>query len=273
MNKPTGFHVRHDLAPTHTHELLILLHATTSPQTAQDLQQAATQRGYKLRARKDYSKLLKSLTELRVLREEKGGVMLTDIGRIIVRMTMLQPDLLSEFIHFLYSVEHENNAGQRFSWSYRRVCNWLWETAPCPVNRDRLVNLVTASAAETFGLTGISFSISSIAGILNWVSTLSPQCIVTNRDGEYFRRRSECPIEVFILALDHVFRQYNSTDPQFVPLGAEFRQRVCEICLLASDAFDEMLNQAVTSFPCIQLRRERGDRIKIHEFSWFMLEN
>jgi len=41
---------------------------------------------------------------------------------------------------------------------------------------------------------------------------------------------------------------------------------------LAEDAFQEMLNQIETSFTRVQVRRERGERLSIIDFTWVQLE-
>ena len=61
MSKHSGFHVRHDLQPVLTQELLALFLSTPNGQTEEDLQQAANISGFRLRGRKDYGKLLNPL--------------------------------------------------------------------------------------------------------------------------------------------------------------------------------------------------------------------
>jgi hypothetical protein len=53
-DKPTGFHVRHDLRPDFTYELLMLLHALPCGQSETELKNTAEAQGYALRQRKDF---------------------------------------------------------------------------------------------------------------------------------------------------------------------------------------------------------------------------
>lgn len=269
MSKPTGFHVRHDLQPNFTYELLMLLQAIPEGQTEEDLHSAAQVQGYALRQRTSYGKLINSLEELGVLEKAHKLLRLTDQGRIISEISLFQRQLLGELIHFLYYTVFESNDNLRFSWSYRTVCDHLWMTSPCTVNRDRLVNIVVQNAVDEFGETSISFSTQSVMGILYWVGSLYPACL--DISGRVFSRRLYCPLEIFMLALYHVYQRFN-VDGMSVLLTPEMRQEVCQICLIVPEAFQEMLEQAEASFDCIKVRRERGERLAISGFSWKILK-
>lgn len=269
---PTGFHVRHDLAPIPTYELLTLLNASSKGQTQQDLQYLADLNGYKLRQRKDYYKLLLSLVELELISDSGHIYKLTPIGRVIAQIVIYQQDLLPDFIHFLYYTCFDLDPKKRFSWSYRQVCDFLWHSAPIAINRDRLVNLVTRDATQVFNLSGVSFSKSSIAGILNWLLELSPPCIAQQDKGQIFTRREYCSIEIFALALNHIFLLHKQNEPVSIPLTPEMRDVVSRICLITPDAFSDMLSKVEATFSNIHIRRERGERFYVKNFSWSTLE-
>lgn len=269
MAKVSGFHVRHDLQPVFTCELLMLLNASHDGQTEEMLQASAQSQGYMLRQRKDYGKLFNSLEELGVIAKQQKTVTLTPKGRIIAEVSLFQRQLLPEFIHFLYYTLFEANKNARFSWSYRTVCNHIWMTAPATLNRDRLVNIVVQNATSEFDETSISFSTQSVMGILYWIESLHPACM--DASGRLFNRRLYCPIEIFTLALQHVFQRYRA-EGMSVLLTPEIRQEVCQICLIVPEAFQEMLEQAETSFDHIQIRRERGERLVVTNLDWNFLK-
>jgi len=273
MSNTTGFHVRHDLLPSHTHEIITLLRAINGNGTREEVQQVAEQQGFTIRNRKDWSKPLKSLEELGILAEDKRHLGLTHTGKSIATLTTFQPDLLPDFVHFLYYTICDDDTGKRFSWSYRLICDSLWNSAPCIINRDKLVSLVTAQALETFHVNGISFSTNSVYGVLNWLSALTPACIVVQEDEQRFVRRSYCSVELFLLSLHHILRRNAEPDTWFLPITPEFRREVCRVCLIAPEAFSDMLDQVEANFDCLQVRHERGDRIAIKEFSWSTLES
>jgi hypothetical protein len=73
------------------------------------------------------------------------------------------------------------------------------------------------------------------------------------------------------LALNHLYEQHRG-DGLSVLLTPEIRQEVCQICLIVPEAFQEMLEQAETSFESVQVRRERGERLIMTGFNWNFLK-
>lgn len=269
MTKTTGFHVRHDLHPIFAFELLMLLRGISVEQTEEELRAAAYAQGFTLRQRKSFGKLLKSLEELGIVEKSRKSVALTERGQIIAEAVIYQRPLLGELIHFLYYTLFDTDNTLRFSWSYHIVCQHLWTTAPSTINRDRLVNIVTHNAIDDFSENSISFSTQSVLGILYWIESLCPTCL--DESGKLFSRRLYCPLETFVLALNHVYEQHSS-DSLSVLLTPEIRQEVCQICLIVPEAFQDMLEQAETSFTSVQIRRERGERLIMTGFSWDFLK-
>ena len=99
-NRPF-YHVRHDLQPKLTEELLILL-ADKAPCHLGLIQQAAAERGYRL-ANRSPEQLLASLGNLQIIaRREQGEISLTDLGKFIARTAKYNPNLLPDIIHFTY---------------------------------------------------------------------------------------------------------------------------------------------------------------------------
>lgn len=263
--KPTSYHVRHDLRPDLTFELLTLLHALPDGQQEEDLQRAADMQGYSLRQRKNYNKLLRSLDELELIERSRKSISLTEQGRIVANVMIYQRDLLTELVHIIYYTGYDNEDYKRFSWSYRTLCNWLWDSAPCEIHRDKLVNVVSQAAQNEFDEQGISFSTQSVSGILHWVTSLNPPCV--DNTGNIFNRRNYCPVETFMVALDHVYR-LKKEETLSIPLNNEIREQVCRICLITPESFSEMLELAERTFDAVQVWRKRGDRLVVSDFSW-----
>jgi hypothetical protein len=120
------YHVRHDLQPKLTEELLILLW-DKSPCSADTLLKAATARGYLL-AKRSPDQLLASLGNLRIIdHREHGAIYISYLGKLISRVAKYNPNLLPELIHFTYFITYnESDPASRFSWAYRLVCEHLW---------------------------------------------------------------------------------------------------------------------------------------------------
>lgn len=267
MSKLTGFHVRHDLRPNLVRELLQILQAQPIGCDDNDIQQIATAYGYDLRQRKSYAKLWLSLKELEIIERAGEAYTLNQYGQIIANMSTYYPYLFPEFIHFLYYTSWDNDENKRFSWSYRTVSLALWQSAPGVVDRDYLVNLVMQQAQERFLVDSISFSTSSIVGILNWLGALQPACLHQDEKVVYFKLRPYCSVELFTLALYHVWNKYRN-DNLYVSISDTLRRQVCQICLISIEAFTVMFGQAEDCFPALHVRRERGERFSLAGFSW-----
>lgn len=265
MKKPTGFHVRHDLRPQLTHELLLVLKTASMGLELKEIQTLAAQHGLELRHRKSYTKLLLSLRELNVIKQQAQNVCLSHIGETLAVLSLYQPHLLAECIHFLYMTSWDKETNNRVSWSYKTVCQLLWQNAPGTVDKDRLVRQVGQKAEEAFAVGDISFSVSSIAGIFQWLAQLQPPCLQEN----HFILRPYCPLETFMLAINHLYQ--TSGKQTYLPISPTLRQQVCQICLIPTEAFFDLLQQTDDCFPQLHIRRERGDRYAIHNFGWHHL--
>lgn len=268
MTAPSSFHVRHDLQPQFTYELLALLYSLPMGQSEESLRQQAEEQGFSLRLRKDYSKIISSLDDLDLVERSNKTLLLTPIGRTIAEIGIYQRTLLPELIHFLYMTAYETNPLLRWSWSYREVCNWLWMSAPCPLKGDKLVNIVSQLASSAFEEESISFSTQSVMGITNWLSALRPPCLDADK---VFSRRITCPIELFVLALHHVYEQQRQGALSLL-ITPNLRQDVCRICLITPEAFSELLEQTEAVFDCVEVRHERGERLAIAGFNWESLK-
>lgn len=266
--KPTGFHVRHDLRPDFTFELLTLLHALPVGQDDLSLQDAAEMQGYSLRQRTDYGKMLRSLEELDLVERGRQGIVLTERGSVVAQVMLFQRDLLAELVHVMYYTSYRHQGHKRFSWSYQTLCDWLWDSSPCEIQRDRLVNVVSRAAQKQFGEVGISFSTQSVSGILHWVNALNPACVINN--GTLFRLRNFCPIETFMVALQDTY-ELEKGEALSIPITEALQERVCRICLMAPESFSEMLDLAERTFDGVQVWRTRGERLAINGFSWHAL--
>lgn len=268
MTTPNSFHVRHDLQPQFTYELLALLYSLPMGQSEESLRQQAESQGFSLRLRKDYSKIISSLDDLDLVERTNKAILLTPTGRIVAELGIYQRSLLPELIHFLYMTAYDTNTLLRWSWSYRQVCHSLWMSAPCPLKSDKLVNIVSQLASSEFEEESISFSTQSVMGITNWLSALRPSCLDAQK---VFSRRLTCPIELFALALHHIYDQRRQGAVSIL-ITPDLRESVCRICLITPEVFSELLEQAEAVFDGINIRRERGERLAITGFSWESLK-
>ncbi len=261
------YHVRHDLQPKLTEELLVLLW-DKSPCTVDSLQKAAIRRGYRL-ANRSPDQLLASLGNLRIIgHREHSEVYLTDSGKLISRTAKYNPSLTPELIHFTYySIYDESNPSTRFSWAYRLVCDQLWKTRNFQINSHRLVTLVQEQAQQTFPdyeEYGVSFSQNSVTGILYWLEALNPPCVTQNQSGNRaFTRRAFCSSELLLLSLEYVRMKLGNPVAVQLQLSNEIRQAIARLCLVEEEALDGILQVTADAFGLVLRQTERGNWISM----------
>lgn len=262
-NRPF-YHVRHDLQPKLTEELLILLW-DKAPCHLEVIQQAAAKRGYQL-ANRSPEQLLASLGNLRIIgHRDHGEIYLSDLGKFIARAAKYNQSLLPELIHFTYYTAYDaNNPSTRFSWAYRLVCDFLWRNQHLLINVHNLVTLVQEQAQQIFHDYGISFSQNSIAGIINWLEALNPPCIMQSSSSRReFTFRLLCPGELVLLALEYTRARESSPLASQLRLSKENRELIARLCLVEEGELDDLLQIAADAYGLTLRHTERGSWISL----------
>ena len=265
-SKPV-YHVRHDLQPKLTEELLLLLW-DKEPCRIDKLQSAAKERGYRL-ANRTPEQLIASLGSLNCLeRNDRGELQLTTLGKLIASTAKYQPNLFPELINFTYyTLYDETTQLNRFSWAYRIVCDHLWAMESYEIESHRLITLVEELAQKTFNdyeEFGVSFSSNSVTGIVNWLEALDPPCVTRTASGNrFFARRPCCPVELVLLALEYVHRRVGANLSTQLQLTPEARKLVTQICLIEEEALTDLLELTAEAFGLNFRQTERGEWISL----------
>lgn len=250
-----SFHVRHDLSPPVARDALLLLRAAPSPD-GPDLLRRAREHDLELGQRRSVDKVVGSLRDLGFVERPAStqvGLRLTPLGRQLADVAARDPLLLGELVHqrhwWLWSPER---GGPAFAWAYTTVARTLWADAPAEVDRDRLVAAVIDAAEQRFGLDAVSFSGSSVLGVLHWLRTLRPPCMAGSR----FQRRLVCPPEALVITLAGC--QARAGLPSGVPVRLDARTRTlaCQALLLEEASLDEAIATAEESLGMV---RQSGD--------------
>lgn len=258
------FHVRHDFSPVFARNALLLLRMSDIPDEATFLEQARA-RDLAIGRRQSVTKVFASLRDLSLVESlsgQRSNLRLTSLGRLVADIAVRDELLFAELIHLRYwwLWSHQDSEA-RFAWSYQTVANMLWEEAPITIDADRLVTMVLTRAEQHFGTSDVSFSTSSVSGILYWLRALSPPCIVEKT----FRRRPACPPESLIIALEGVAAATGCPLGIPIHLDTATRERVCRATLLEVEAFDEVLSQAEETLRVIRRRGGGSDTMLIRE--------
>lgn len=259
------FHIRHDFHPVVGREALLLLQAMGETNEAEFLGRARAH-DFELGRRQSATKILASLHDLglaeRPYSARRELIRLTSLGLRMAELAVRNELLLAEFIHLRYWCLYQPGyGGPPFAWAYQTVAGALWEDAPTSIDNDRLVAMVLALAEQQFLLKGVSFSSSSVLGVLHWVRALRPPCV---SEGQ-FQRRPACPPEILVLALEGIHASTGRPLGIPVRLDVATRNAACRTVLLDIAAFDTVLAQAEETFGLIRRQGDGGEMLFIRE--------
>lgn len=270
MNAPASrpvYHVRHDLKPILTEEVLILL-GDKAPCRVDVLERTAIQRGYYLAGR-SLDQLLASLGALHLVeRGQPGELQFTGLGRLMAQTAKHSPHLLPELVHFTYyALYDEQTQAPRFSWSYRVVCDYLWNRQRCALEVHQIIAFVQESAQQTFsdyGQFGVSFSQDSVTGITQWFEALDPPTISRSDTGtRTFGRRLFAPPETVLLALERARLTLGNASSRQLQLSTSAQDLVARSCLLEPDIVLDMIEATAEAFGLAYRQTERGEWITL----------
>ena len=247
MNKRPMFHFR-NANPEDMQAILYTIGNTPELPNKDAILKQAEYLGFVIRDRKR----LEALTTARDLElVERSRNVLTKRGDVILSLlknkTALFPDIFHSLLYTTWNVE--DNLNNCFSWTYRTLCNLLWNSISMKINAQQLASQIADKARQEFQklrIEEISISSKSANSALEWLRILDPPCI--SDDNSTFNRRTFCNPELLLLAIDFVYREnkvpYNSN----LPLNDEVRDDICRACLLAPESFDETLSWTSAQF-------------------------
>lgn len=227
--------------------VLATLEVYPGPSTVSEIVELAEELGFAIRDRQRLEALM-TARDLGLVRREQN--VLTDEGKILTRLELDKPDLFVNVVHgLLYVLWDSRQKGENcFSWSYRTLCQMLWQSGAMdlPAGRRDLASEIEAQARSVFGRPKIAFSPKSVGGALLWLSELTPP--VLDEDETRFSRRAFCPPELFVMAVDFVYRTQAIDYGAHLLLSDEHREAICQVCLLEPERFDRVLEYAVAQF-------------------------
>jgi hypothetical protein len=248
------FHVRHNARPALVREVLQILDGGDSL-PVDDILEVGRQRGYQVGTTVRSKQSLKEnpIQTAKDLGLITGDVpSLTDLGQQMVELLHHKPGVFNEMMHALhYTLWIPAKATEHcFSWSYRTICDWLWESGSATIDRGQLVSKVSEMAMEQFSTNRVSFSKDSVRGVLQWLAELEPP--VLDGDNKTFTRRTFCPPETFARAVDYLYRVEGADYQTNLLLDPGKQEIICKVCLLAPTAFDTALDWAVGQYDFLQ---------------------
>jgi hypothetical protein len=174
------FHTRHDFTPEFGWAAFQLLYEIDRPAIApSDLEKAARNATSPLARLGDLSKVLASLEELGLLSRDGKTVGLTEFGRALASGLGAYETGFRAAVHGVYAWKwlwDKDHKRASPPWSYRQVCSQLLASPPTGIAADDLV-LRVVDAAGVFKAERVSFSRSSVSGVVHWLAAQTPPLV------------------------------------------------------------------------------------------------
>lgn len=254
MNKLniTEFHVDHNVKPKHIEAILPCFKEGIYI-TKKELMSELNGFGYIIHPRH----LRKNLSILRyfgILHFSNNAFSITKLGLSIKNQLNFNKDIFHDLMHYLYYTtwDFSNQNSMYFSWSYKTICNLLWERKSTKVNRKRLAGELLALAQEKFVSKEISISHEAITGIFYWLKALTPPFIEETKINKIGSGRKRCSLELFVLSIDYLYHMLGLNYKIPVLLDDFKKELVCKLCLLEENSFNAILSLAIQTFTFIQ---------------------
>jgi len=216
----------------------------------------ATEMGLEIR-NKVKLECLETAKDLGLINKENT---LSPEGFQLLQICQVQPNLFPEIVHFLYfnlwtELEKSKNC---FSWTYQQVCEILWSTPSSNIDPKTLASEIYWRARAFSGKDTLSISAKSVNGALHWLEALNPPVIKKHKKEKTFSRRTFCPPELLILAIDRIYRVNNIPYGVGMILSSSNREVLCKITLIEPTYLDRVLQYAFQQFKFLTMSIEGG---------------
>lgn len=254
------FHVKHNARPETVVEVLLILADNDNIDLDQILS-IGTSRGYIVGTTAKSPQSVKE-NPIQLARDLKlvdsDHYKLTPEGYDLVKLFAVKPKTVYEYLHFLnYSTWNpkvpQNNC---FSWTYRNLCNNLWDASYLEIDRSQLADLLANTARTQFGVDNVSLSERSAEGVIKWLRQLDPPVIVegqgASRKVNIFSRRAFCSPESFIFAVDYLYTTSRIGYQTNIILDISKQEEICKTCLLELSGFDNAMEWACGQYNFIE---------------------
>jgi hypothetical protein len=269
------FHVDHDVRPIHVMAILKQMSPFVGDVRA-DLLVDLAANDYKISPHYLFwnLKVLRTLG-LTDVDEKTESWRLTKRGVYLRALAAWNPRTFYDMMHYLYYTSWDlgDRETATFSWTYRTVSNLLWQRRPTVIDGKGLALEVRDRACQEFALDTVSITDYAIDGIYNWLRVLDPVFAWTDtksRRRETNGGRAACSPELFLMAVDYLYRIKNVPYNRPMLMDEDKTAVVCRLCLLDPLKWKSVVNRTVEQFAILhrmgsasgpQLTLERAPRL------------
>jgi hypothetical protein len=168
------FHIDHNVKPSHIEPIISLLNSKDYV-NKKVLYHALENSGHYIHLR-HFNKNISIYRKLEIIEGNNESIKLTDSGYCLKYYLNFNKSVFYDLIHFLYfsTWDFTNEDNILFSWSYKTICELLWERKTNRFSRKGLSSELLSLAQKEFNDREISISHEAITGCLNWLSGLDP---------------------------------------------------------------------------------------------------
>jgi len=223
-NEDTHFYFDHT-PPDEVIYVLRLLNTRDFLSTEDIAEGLALHYAYKMQKDRNYSprRLYDlGLVERQRLARRKHGYRLSDSGRIVQKVLTVDRDLALDILHYLHYSSFTGDPSDRKNlWSYRRICEIIWEAQELMPTTKLAAMIQADMRAEFPGLdfsarVGARFNSKGAGAVIAWLRALEPSPVAEY--GEKLVPRTSNSLELVLLGLDYVYRKrgYSFGDPVLV---------------------------------------------------------
>ncbi len=269
------FHVDHDVRPVHVMAVLQQMSPFVGDVRATLLADLA-ESGYTINPHHLFwnLKVLRTLG-LTDVDEKTESWRLTKRGVYLRALAAWNPSTFYDMMHYLYYTTWDfgDRETATFSWTYQTVSNLLWQRRPTVIDGKGLAIEVRDRALHDFELDSVSITDYAVDGVYNWLRVLDPAFAWTDtksRRRETNGGRPACTPELFLMAVDYLYRVKNVPHNRPMLMDEDKIAIVCRLCLLDPLKWKSVLNRTIEQFAILhrmgsangpQLTLERAPRL------------
>lgn len=174
---------------------------------------------------------------------------ITTLGRKMLDFLSHDRKLFFDIMHFLYYSTWIKDHKQTFSWTYKQICDLIWEQNSNNIDSKKILNGVYNSASSAFNNSSMSLSSYAIEGVRNWLLALDPP-LIKKENGKIIKttERDHCSPELLLLAIDLFYTKNNIGYGTPILMTNNKKEEIAKACLVNRESISNLIDLSVNMF-------------------------
>lgn len=259
------FHVEHNVTPNSVNTILLLFHSDDSLNSGEvyDRLSPPLWHSSKDEIKKSYlNKNLDVLNVFGIISKDEGRYEITDFGQKLQQCSQFNQNIYFDLMHYLYYTTWDVSKPETyFSWTYKKICDALWEIKPSTIDKNKLAGDVYNYATTYFPeISKIAISPYAVQGTRNWLRALNPPFVdVDGRNIRTNEGRQYCSPELFLLGVNFLYQENTISIGTPILIDRDKEIFLAKLCLLSINSVKNVLSLVMKIFP---------DFLKKHSSVW-----